>query len=243
MALCWFYQKFLIQLYHTRFLSVIAVLSGLKQKEILCCVSWKIGYILFFAIALSLYQDGSTFCVDKLAFIECVVCSYCKTNEVLNKILFPIRKKTLCLRHYYFLWWPAEKFLQSVGHVKATFSQCFAKQEQAKGPAGTAGSQKQRENGDLEFEGWAGFSAELVSTGTCFLHPNSNTVCRPWCLVLSKLCAAPVASGTGHGNPSPRPEPHAFSCPCTWTQRLLFLSLLESRDQILIPKRPTPPRE
>lgn len=145
-------------------------------------------------------------------------------------LLFPV---TACCRRSF----------KRAGHVKATFSQCLAKQGANQSPCWDSSLP----------EIWI-LKPELASvlrwwvrvprsTISCFLHPNSNPVCSPWCLTLSNLYIAPIASGTGHRNPSPCPEPHPFSCSCTWTQGLLLLSLLESRDQIPIPNRPTLPRQ
>lgn len=108
---------------------------------------------------------------------------------------------------------------KSVGHVKATFSQCFAKQGASQSPSWDSSLPEEEEKWRPGFwtlswlQCWA---AEYWHV----LCPSKSTVCRPWCLVLSNLCVAPIAFGTGHGNPSPCPAPHPFSCPCRWTQWL-----------------------
>lgn len=132
----------------------LLLLSGLKQKEILWFVSRNIGYFVFFAIALSLYQDGSTCLCWQIGFYTmCCMQRYCKTNGVLNKILFPLSKKPLCLRHYYFLWWPAVEVPSRVlVLLKPHLVSALQNKEQAKAPAGAAASQRRRKNGDLNFE-------------------------------------------------------------------------------------------
>lgn len=67
---------------------------GLKQTVIFQFVSRKIGYFVFsFAIALSLYQEGNTGFCWQVGFdtMYCML-KYCKTNGVLNKNLFHLRK-------------------------------------------------------------------------------------------------------------------------------------------------------
>lgn len=67
---------------------------GLNLKAIFLFVSRNTGYFVFsFAIALSLYQEGNTGLCWQVGFDTlCCMLKYCKTNGMLNKNLFHLRK-------------------------------------------------------------------------------------------------------------------------------------------------------